>query len=279
MNVSGRYVVSAVCDANEYYEANMSNYTFRKNKKTTDLNVTVEVLKDYKISVNVNVSSGVVGFVNVDINGTGYLLSLNGSVNQLNITLNRGGNYNINVTYLGNEKFESRSVTNKIAEVPLINHYCRISGINASYSVGDVVTFNVESSHSVTVKVNDTIVNLTGNVYSYTPRSSGAFEVVVSDGVVFNATSFSVNKKDLNIDIVGPSNVQAGKAFTFNVTGLDDVAPGDVVVKVNGVEVSPAGDVYTCAGVDFGYSLITVEVKSSSAYNGAFKYHGFLVGA
>ena len=249
--VSGEFTVNAS------YSGNDDKYLTAANSTTTNIdkvNSTISV-DDIVIKVGENALIKVIlpadanGTVTITVNGkTETIDVVAGEPVELNVSDLGSGNYGVDVTYSGNEKYNANSTTATITvDKKALDIKVSVSDIN----VGEKATITVTVPSDVTGTV---VVSVNGKNYKLTPSTgvasvkvaklpAGEYDVVAkyagdnkyaagSNNSSFNVTKF---KTDLSIDI--DSEFIIGENVVITVTVEND-ATGNIVLKINSKELT-----------------------------------------
>ena len=249
--VSGEFTVNAS------YSGNDDKYLTAANSTTTNIdkvNSTISV-DDIVIKVGENALIKVIlpadanGTVTITVNGkTETIDVVAGEPVELNVSDLGSGNYGVDVTYSGNEKYNANSTTATITvDKKALDIKVSVSDIN----VGEKATITVTVPSDVTGTV---VVSVNGKNYKLTPSNgvasvkvaklpAGEYDVVAkyagdnkyaagSNNSSFNVTKF---KTDLSIDI--DSEFIIGENVVITVTVEND-ATGNIVLKINSKELT-----------------------------------------
>ena len=198
------------------------------------------------------------GNVTVSINGTDITVPVvNGTATiPVNTT---PGNVTVNVTYNGSGVYDDKNTTMSITTVKL-NTTIPIDNID-DVDVGDKVTIHGSlqdqngidiTNANITVTVNGEKYNTTTNklgeyTLSYTTTSSGLNNITVeyAGNTIYNPTSnktnFTVNKKDIVIEVKQTNNSTTNTSIEVKVTDEDGrpVKEGNVIVTMpNGTNIT-----------------------------------------
>ena len=277
--LEGNYTVVVIFEENENYLAssNDTSFTVYKVNSTIGVNVSDITTKLSEI-INITVTDGATGQVLIDINGTKYLLTLNNSKVNLTLSNLKAGKYNVNVTYLGDNKFNNST----------FNTTFTVSKVNSTVIVvandiveGDVVLINVtvpnDATGIVVIKVNNTpykvaiingtavlqLINLESGNYSVVATYNG--DDVYLTGInstsflVLNMTVANITVDDVNYTVMVPTTVN----ITTNFNGLVDVYIDGI--KQDSVNVTNFTGTVNIKGLTAGnHTLMFVYAGNSS---------------
>ena len=275
--VAGNYTITAEVAENDYYTAaaNSTAFTVIKHNSTVAIDVgsVYEIESDFTITITNNTAAV------VTINGKEYAV-VDGQVN-VNTAELPAGHYIVTATIAENDKYYANSTTK---EFDIIKHNATIESVavpNVDVVVGKNATITVTmgnltsgsviievGGHNYTVPIVDkvAVLNVTLPAGDYTAK---AYYLGDDKYNPVNATSaeFSVvNKTVAWVNITADSIIEIDNNLTFTVTTNSNAT---LVVKVNGVEITPVDGVYSFNGTVAGNYTITAEVAENDYYTAA----------
>ena len=274
------YNVVAVYYGNEWYNESSTNDSFvvNRNPAPITVNVTNSNIGDVE-QINVTLPGDAYGLVLLDINGTQYYANMTGGLAQFNITGLKAGEYDINVTYVGNYKYLENK-TNSSTVVSKLNTPVVIDVMNSIAYGNDVsitVTVNVNATGYITIALNNTM-NVTLPVFNGTVTwnidglAAGNYTVYAnytgSDIYNVNDTAiatFEVIKQNQSNIVINGVNVKADQNATITAA-IDPRATGNVNVTVNNKTYSGV--------VDHGIIQVTIDKLPVGTYDIKLEYYG-----
>ncbi len=172
---AGEYTVTATVYENDKYYGNSSTVSFNITKRASSVNVTADPINVNETAViDITGPSDFNGTAIVNVDGMNYSVALTNGVGQLRINGLANGTYDINVTYLENDKYLQsvndtvKLLVNKVADA-------EISASADNITVGDPAVIKVSVPEDVTGNVTVTIGNITRTV----PIAGGENEIIV----------------------------------------------------------------------------------------------------
>ena len=217
----GNHTVSVIYAGDKYYDSsfNMTDFFVKKNNSTISLNIT-DGANDTSKNIIVEVTNGATGDVLIDVNGVVYRKSLSASKTTLVLDDLKNGTYNVVVTYLGDEIYNSNSTSgsfeinatgsgNFTANVTVI-----IDGKNYTGVIVDGV-YHVDLSNATPGIYNATVIYRDSN-----------------NNLINTTMIFAVPKWNSNVD-VNVFNIRMGEVETI-VVNVTRGATGTVLIDVNG---------------------------------------------
>ena len=242
----GNHTISVFYAGDKYYDSSVNITSFMVQKRNVTISVNVsDITADLSEFINISVSDNATGQVLVNINGTKYLLDLIDS--KVNLTLNnlKEGIYNVNITYLGDSKYNNSTFNTafrvtKLNSTLIITTNNGVSGgivvlnITLPYNATGVVKIKVNSSSYVVAIVNGT------SILELRDLTTGNYTVVATydgDDVyanVSNTTRFSVVDKQLSNITLDEANFTVNVPTTVNIT--TNFQSGLVDVYIDGVK-------------------------------------------
>jgi hypothetical protein len=170
-----------------YYAGNSTTANFTVSKNPAPISVTVEGADaGGKATVTVNDLPGdATGYVIVNVNGTEYGINITKGENSVKVPVIKAGNYIVNVTYLGDEKYLSNSTSGSF-KANRTQANVTITVENATVG-GDVIVKVIvpqDAEGNITVQVDNItkVVNATGgeNVIAIPGLGEGAHPINVT---------------------------------------------------------------------------------------------------
>jgi len=283
--VAGNYTITAEVAENDYYTAaaNSTAFTVIKHNSTVaiDVGAVYEIESDFKITITNNTAAV------VTINGKEYAV-VDGMVN-VNTAELPAGHYIVTATIAENDKYYANATTK---EFDIIKHNATIDSVavpdvdvvigkNATITVtmGNVTSGSViieVGGHNYTVPIVNKVaqLNVTLPVGTYTAKAyftgDDKYNPVNATSAEFNV----VNKTTATVIITADSIIEIDNNLTFTVTTNSNAT---LVVKVNGVEITPVDGVYSFNGTVAGNYTITAEVAENDYYTAAENSTAFTV--
>ena len=292
----GVHTISVFYAGDKYYDSSVNITTFEVKKHNTTITVNVsDITTKLSEIITINVTNGTTGQVSVNINGTKYLLDLKNS--KVNLTLNnlKAGTYTVNVTYLGDSKYNNSTFFTTFT-VTKINSTLIV--VTKDIIEGDVVVINVttndDASGIVLIKVNNTeykvaIINGTAVLELYNVVSGNYSVNVTYDGDdVYanssNSTKFTVTNKTISTIELDNVTYTVNTPTSVNVTtnfenGLIDVyvdgikqtsitvADYKAIVNVKGLTAGNHTLMFVYAGNENFTALTVVKNITVSKFN------------
>ena len=287
---AGIKTVSVIYNGDGNYTNNATTAQFEVSKVKSFVNATIEDRKvGENVTITVNVPNDATGQVLIDIDGVGYYVNVTGGVGTAQIPRIPSGIYDVNLTYVGDDKYMPSSNV-------------------SSFNVNKVKSFVIPVAHDIYVGELETIrvivpVDATGNVtliidgeeynfnldtgllsaaYSegdkYSVAVSGGNGVLVISGLpkgeytvsaryngdakylpATNTTDFIVSKVKTDMDVIDQGNGTV-------VVILPDNATGNVTIKLG-------NDTYT-AVVENGTAIVNLNNATPGEHNITVIYSG-----
>ena len=292
---AGEKSVFAVYEGDGAYARNFTSDKFVVSKVNSNLIVEIsDVNVGENITVTVKVPTDATGQVLIDIDGVGYYVNITGGIGTVEIPHLGEGNYNVNLTYLGDDKYLSSSnkTTVKVSKLPSFV-IPTVSNIHAGENENIHLIVPTDATGNVTVIINsdEFTFNLNngalGAVYVEGKEyivavSSGNGELVISGlpkgeysvRVIYNgdnkylpsenATIFAVSKQDTQMDVIDQGNGTIKVILPDDATGNVTVSDGNntyVVEVINGTAVINLNDTTP------GKHDVTVEYSGDGDYS------------
>ena len=283
---AGSYLVQFI--APEDTKNNRAQTTVRFTVSKLASSVAIDV-KDIVVGedavIGVSVSDIISGVVNVTVNGRSYNVAIVDGKGVLTISNLAAGDYDVNVNYVGDNKYVASSNSTKftISKLPssvLVNVKDIVVGEDAVISIAlpedatGNVTVNVNGKNYTAVAkygvASVTISNLANGTYNVSVFYNGNDIYMPME----NSTNFTVSKvSDYNMT-VDIADIIKGENATITVTTPKD-GTGSVVVTINGTDykgtVTNGTAKVIIPGLDEGtYKVVTF-------YTGDAKYDSMIV--
>ena len=216
---AGNYTVNAILAGNENYTGSNDTESFKVEKLQSELTINVtDITADQSEIIKVNVTGGATGSVIIKVDGKDYYVKINGQYATLKLDNLTSGVHNVEVKYMGDEKYNESNGTTTFNVDKLA------SSVNVTVeniTVGDVAAVKI----TVTTNATGNITIQIGNEYTTT--------VGVVDGeIVVIIPGLTVGDKTVNVTYYGdrvflPSNATAN--FTVGkTTAAIDLVVGNV---------------------------------------------------
>jgi len=241
---SGTYKIVAKYAGDNNYNPCENSALFKVNKIESSLKITLsEVKVGEDVIITVNAPSDASGSIAFDVNGKIETVSLKNGVATLTLLNISVGQYNVGVTYGGDDKYLASSNSTSFKVNKLESNLVIDIG---EVKLGEDVIINVKTQEdatgTVTVTINNmkeviTVVNglasytlskVTAGVYNISATYSGDDKYLASS----NSTSFVVGKFNSTV-LVNVSNIRVGDEEIITIVVPND-ATGVVEIIVNG---------------------------------------------
>ena len=292
---AGEKSVFAVYEGDGAYARNFTSAQFNVSKVNSNLIVEIsDVNVGENITVTVKVPTDATGQVLIDIDGVGYYVNITGGIGTVEIPHLGEGNYNVNLTYLGDDKYLSSSnkTTVKVSKLPSfviptvsnihVGENENIQLLVPTDATGNVTviinsdefTFNLNNGAlgAVYVEGKEYIVAVSGGngelVISGLPKGEYSVRVIYNGDNKYlpseNATIFAVSKQDTQMDVIDQGNGTIKVILPDDATGnvtVDDGKNKYVVEVVNGTAVINLNDTTP------GKHDVTVEYSGDGDYS------------
>lgn len=243
---AGHYVVQAMYGGDAKYLSSSANATFDVYKN--NITVKLEVV-DIKVGdtqyLNVTLADDAQGHVLININGTRYYAEIRNGVASVNVTGLQVGKHDVNVTFVGDDKYYANSTTGSF-NVTKLDTSIVIKGYDII--VGQDVVLNITTSANLTevvyIEVNG--VNQTAFIkdgkgnFTLTGLNVGPQTVKVyfpgntQYGAIDNKTTFTVSPKISTSINVTVADITVGENITVYVNATKGIN-GPVYVTIAGV--------------------------------------------
>ena len=241
---SGTYNIIAKYDGDNNYNPCENTASFKVNKLESSLKITVSDVKiGEDVIITVNAPKDATGSITFDVNGKIETVSLKNGVATLTLPKVKSGEYNISVTYAGDDNYLASSNSTSFKVNKLESNLVIDIG---EVKLGEDVIINVktqkDATGTVTITINNikevinlvngsatyTLSKVTAGVYNISAIYSGDDKYLASS----NNTSFAVNKFNSTV-LVNVSNIRVGDEEIITIVVPND-ATGVVEIIVNG---------------------------------------------
>ena len=287
---AGEKSVFATYEGDSNYTGNFTSAQFNVTKVDSKLNVEIKDVKvGENVTVTVHVPNDATGQVLIDINGVGYYLNVSGGSGSAEIPYLPNGQYDVNLTYTGDDKYlpvsnktavkvsklesfvipiaynivlgENENIRLIVPEDATGNVTVVIDGDEYSFSLQDGalgVSYTEGEKYDVAVsggKGEIIISGLPSGEYVVSVRYNGDNKYLPS----LNSTMFTVSQKETPIEIIDLGN------GTVKVI-LPDNATGNLII-------SDGNNTYTAKVTD-GEAIINLENTTPGEHDLIVKYVG-----
>ena len=285
----GRYDIVVKYVGDEKYDESSGNATVNVIKAQPNIHVNnVTSIVGETVTLDISAPIDATGIILITINGTNYFADIVNGIANVSISNLNGGNYLVNVEYLGNNNYNNIFT---VASIKVDDKKDSILNIDLPNDIqgADVVSLGLplDAQGNVTLKVDGKIVSVdsvvNGNVnLSFGNLTSGNHfvEIIYSgdDKYASNSSSFtySIEKTDLKIIIDGieyPFNVTEGTVTietnksenpkTVVIGGIEypvSVINGTAIIQTNKTLIS---SIVVVDGVEYPINIVngTVNIK------------------
>ena len=271
MAVGNKTIVASYA-GNAKYVANYTTDKLTVSKRPCDVNVTIsDADVGENVIVSVSLPDDATGQVLIDIDGVGYYLNVTNGTGTAEIPHIPDGNYTVNITYTGDDKYASSSTKSSLI-VSKVESYVIPTAVDITAGEVEVIKFTLpgDASGTVTVVLDGDAFNIdlgegslsspsVGNTYSVA-INQGSGELVIS-GLTkgnytvsiqysgddkylpsYNATKFTVNQSKSDVDIKDEGNgtvvVELPKDANGNVTVVIDGTNSTTTVENGTVNIN-----------------------------------------
>ena len=220
------YHVTAYYVGDETYLISNSTANFAVNKKDTSINASAkDIIVGEETEISVNITEGATGVVLIDINGTKYYANLSNSKVILNVPNLAVGDYDVTVTYLGDDFFHSNE-TKANFKVSKVTSEITISLPDGEiYAYGDNVVIHLTGPKDVTGVAIVSVVSKYGH---------DKYTVYINNGEA-NLTIIKPGVDDYNVSAVYEENY---KYYASNSSKLPfEVYMNGMELNVNGHDI------------------------------------------
>ena len=273
---AGHYEVQAMYSGDAKYESSSANASFTvfKNKITLELEVAnITVDQSENINVTLRNATGDVavdafGYVLVNVNGTHYYAEIKDGVARITIKDLAIGKYDVNATFIGDDKYYTNSTAGKFNVAKLKTN---ITIDATDIFVGQDEVFKITTSENLTVVVTIKVNN--NNYTAFIKDGKGNFTLSGLTAGPYNVTVyFNGNDKYDATSNVTNFTAKAKHASSINVTVADITVGDNITVYVNATAgingpayVTIAGVAYPCELIN-GKANFTVQGLSARDY-------------
>ena len=268
---AGNKTVAVSYSGDDTYDGKSTTAKFTVSKVESGVNVTVENIDVGDVAViNVTVPDDATGWVHVTVDNVTYAVEIVDGKVSIEIPGLVSGDYNINVTYLGDDKYLPSS-NGTTVDVSKVGSFIIISVDNITVGDKAIITVTVpgDATGNVTVNVGDDTysVNVTGGTgvlvvpglkvgnYTVVATYNGDDKYNSSE----NSTDLSVDKIISNIKIVDQGNGTV-------VVVVPEKATGTVIIQVGEDEFG--------ANVADGIAVINLDGVTPGEHNVTATYSG-----
>ena len=268
---SGNKTVSVKYCGDDSFSSNSTTADFEVSKCDSTVNITMDNIKvGENATVTVYVPEDATGQVLLDIGDEHYYANVTDGVGTITIPRLPEGDYNITVTYTGDEKYGPNSNT-AYFKVDKVDSFVNASAQDIGAGEDEVITFTVpdDATGNITVEVGGetyivsvsggngvlTIPNLPRGNYTVEYRYNGDGKYAPCEG----STNFTVIKISTEMDITDQGNGTV-------VIDLPDDAGGNVTVVVD-------NETYTAPVID-GVARVTLINTTPGIHNITVIYSG-----
>ena len=292
--VANSYPITAKYDGNYKYTEGENSTTLTVAKMSSAVNVTANNIKfGEEAVINIAVPNVSLGVATVVVNGKSYNVAIVDEKGVLNIYNLAAGDYNVDVTYLGDNKYlSSTNAANfTVSKVSDYNMTVDIADIVKGENATITVTIPEDGTGSVIVTINGTDYNGTvikGIAKVIIPGlDEGSYKVVTFytgdnkyDSMVVNGT-ITVNKNTITTLIMDDVVKYFGgsqKLIAKLVDGFGNpIANATVYFTINGGVYARITDENGTASI--AIRLLPGEYKASALFNGTGDYDMVAVNA
>ena len=285
----GKKSVFVKYDGDGKYKANTTTAQFSVDKVSTEVQATIEDIEvGDNLKVTVKLPDDATGQVLIDIDGVGYYVNITNGTGVAEIPRLGSGNYSVNVTYTGDDKYAGSSAAKsfKVQKVesfviPMASNIWVGENENIKLLVPSDATGNVTviiDGEEYNFNLDDGTLGAVDGAGKYTVAISGGNGELVISGLpkgeyyvsvryngdekylpVTNTTIFTVSKIDTTMDVIDQGN---GTVLVV----LPSDATGNVTVKVD-------GDTYTVK-VENGTAVIKLDETKPGVHKIDVSYSG-----
>ena len=250
---AGHYFVQAMYGGDNKYLPSSANATFDvyKNNISIDLDV-VSIKVNETEYINVTLESDAAGYVLININGTQYYAQIKGGKASVNVTGLEIGEYTVNATFIGDDKYYSNSTVEKFTVTKLATTI-EIKGYDIFE--GQDVVFTITTSANITEVVK---IEVAGKNYTaFVENGKGNYTVSGLKVGNYNVTAyFPGNTKYDAVNDTTNITVKGKTKTSINVT-VEDITVGDEITVVINATKGINDTVYvTIAGVAYTHTLV-----------------------
>ena len=276
----GDKTVVAIYGGSEKYVQNTTTGKFTVDKRASQVNVSVENITVGGIAdIVVKVPSDAKGYVVVVVDGVNYTANLTGGIGHVHIKDLANTTYNVNVTYIGDEKYLSSTNSTKLA-VGKNNttltiaadgiYYGETAVINVTVAPSDAagfITVRLSNGKSVTLpvvegKVQWNVSGLAAGTYTIYANYSGdgKYNLNNSNKVIGELEVSPISPQMSVVKVIS----EAGKNATV-IVRIDSRVSDNVTVTVDGkpYSVKPNAD---------GVAVVTTDILENGTHTLSVSY-------
>ena len=272
---AGEYIVTATVTENDKYYGNTTTKTFNIVKVASKVNVTAEnIVYGNESEITVKVPVQQTGYVTITVNNKNYTEVITNGEAKFTIPNLNVGTYTVNVTYLGDNTYNSSTNTTSF-NVTKAELTATVEGKNITVDENSTFIVNVDPNFKGNVSITVDGVTYDGSVKSLiemdklTAGDKTATVRFYGDDN-FNETTmdvnFKVSKLDTNMRVIDNGNGTVMVIVPDNATGNVTVKLGDKTYNatiVNGTAIVNMDDVPS------GKYNVTVSYPGDDRYNNA----------
>ena len=270
--VVGNYTIVARTVETDGYYAGFNSTTFLVVKHASSINVTGD---EIKVGENATISieaPNYNGTAIVNVNGVNYYVEITNGVGQLNVAGLKEGTYDVNVTYIENDKYlQSTNNSAKVIVTKVENANINVTVENITEGEPAIVKVTVpeDATGNVTVTI--------GNITKTVPVSGGENEIIILDvpkGEHNVTVTYNGDDKYAPVNATDKINV-APKPPEEGID-IDDLGNGTVIVNVPGnatgnVTIKIGDHTYNATVVN-GTATVNLVDEVPGAYNATVIY-------
>ena len=250
---AGHYFVQAMYGGDNKYLPSSANATFEVYKNNISITLDVVSIRVNETEyINVTLESDARGYVLININGTQYYAQIKDGKASVNVTGLEIGEYTVNATFIGDDKYYSNSTVEKFTVTKLATTI-EITGYDI-YEGQDVV-FTITTSANITEVVK---IEVAGKNYTaFVENGKGNYTVSGLKVGNYNVTAyFPGNTKYDAVNDTTNITVKGKTKTSINVT-VEDITVGDEITVVINATKGINDTVYvTIAGVAYTHTLV-----------------------
>ena len=217
-------------DANYTAKFTTANFTVSKRPSYVRVNVS-DIDVGQTAVINITIPENATGQVIVSVGGNNYTINMTGSIGSVPIRFLESGEYNITVTYMGNDEYLSSINNTESFTVSKLQPVFTVTGTNITYGEPEFIEILTDSN--ITGKV---MLEINGKNYStFINEGRGNLTIMGLDAGKYNITAyFDGNNKYLNA--TAKNNFTISKAKPFIKVVPQNITFGDkevITVYVN----------------------------------------------
>ena len=265
---SGKYNINVTYLGDEQYLPNVNSTTLDVSKVPSNVTVVVNNITVGDVAIiNMTVPRDAVGNITVKVNDTVVVVGIVNGTAQAAVPYLKVGNYTVDVTYNGSDKYLTSSNATKLTVGKVSTEIEVIDQGNGTVVV--VIPGNATGNVSIVVEnktFNGTVINGTAiiNLTNVTPGVHNITVIYSGDG---NHTNVTVNATVNIPKLVTPIKVNVTDIYVGDVARVNVTVPfnatGKVRIEINGKEYFADID----AGVArFAIENLTAGVKTAAVY-------------